>query len=125
MKVPSFTLGIEEEYLLVDRETRNLVINMPASMLEECAARCDGQQVSPELLRSQIEVGTRVCANMTEARDSLSQLRRAVIETAESHGLAVIAASTHPFAHWAEQKHTENRATRRFTRRCRPLRSDC
>ena len=107
MKVPSFTLGIEEEYLLVDRETRNLVINMPASMLEECAARCDGQQVSPELLRSQIEVGTRVCANMTEARDSLTQLRRAVIETAESHGLAVIAASTHPFAHWAEQKHTE------------------
>jgi carboxylate-amine ligase len=107
MKEPSFTLGIEEEYLLVDLATRDLVTNLPASMLEECAARCEGQQVSPELLRSQIEVGTRVCADVTEARDSLRLLRRAVIEVAESHGLAPIAASTHPFARWIEQKHTE------------------
>ncbi len=107
MKEPQFTLGIEEEYLLVDPVTRDLVTNMPSSMLEECAARCEGQQVSPELLRSQIEVGTRVCSDMTEARESLMLLRRAVIEVADSHGLAVIAASTHPFAHWAEQKHTE------------------
>ena len=107
MKEPSFTLGIEEEYLLVDVATRDLVTNLPESMLEECAARCEGQQVSPELLRSQIEVGTRVCADVTEARDSLRLLRRAVIEVAESHGLAPIAASTHPFARWTEQKHTE------------------
>ena len=107
MREPPFTLGIEEEYLLVDRATLDLVTNMPESMLEECAALCEGQQVSPELLRSQIEVGTRVCANMSEARESLTLLRRAVIEVAESHGLAPIAASTHPFAHWADQKHTE------------------
>jgi carboxylate-amine ligase len=107
MKEPEFTLGIEEEYLLVDPITRDLVTNMPASMLEECAARCEGQQVSPELLRAQIEVGTRVCANISEAGESLRLLRRAVIDVAESHGLAPIAASTHPFAHWAEQKHTE------------------
>ena len=107
MKEPLFTLGIEEEYLLVDPVTRDLVTNMPASMLEECAARCEGQQVSPELLRAQIEVGTRVCANISEAGESLRVLRRAVIDVAESHGLAPIAASTHPFAHWAEQKHTE------------------
>ncbi len=107
MREPSFTVGIEEEYLLVDRDSRDLVTTMPASMLEECAERCEGQQVSPELLRAQIEVGTRVCKDMTEARESLGQLRKAVVEVADSHGLAPIAASTHPFAEWSQQKHTE------------------
>ena len=107
MTEPPFTLGIEEEYLLVDRDTRDLVTNLPASMLAECEARCAGQQVSPELLRSQIEVGTRVCADLTEAGESLRLLRRAVIDVAESHGLAPIAASTHPFARWTQQKPTE------------------
>ena len=107
MREPSFTLGIEEEYLLVDPETRDLVPKMPASMLEECAARCEGQQVTPELLRAQIEVGTRVCADITEAREALGLLRRAVAEVADEHGLAFIAASTHPFARWSQQKHTD------------------
>jgi carboxylate-amine ligase len=107
MTEPSFTLGIEEEYLLVDRDTRDLVSNLPSSMLAECEARCEGQQVSPELLRSQIEVGTRVCADLTEASESLRLLRRAVIDVAASHGLAPIAASTHPFARWTQQKPTE------------------
>lgn len=107
MREPSFTLVIEEEYLLVDRETRDLVKSMPESMLEECTALCQGQQVSPELLRSQIEVGTRICTDLSDARAALTLLRRVVIDVAESHGLAPIAASTHPFAHWADQKHTE------------------
>ena len=107
MREPSFSLGIEEEYLLVDRESRDLVTSMPPSMLEECAKRCEDQLVSPELLRAQIEVGTRVCRNMTEARGSLSELRTAVAEVAASHGLAPIAASSHPFAQWTRQKHTE------------------
>ena len=107
MREPSFTLGIEEEYLLVDRESRDLVETMPSSMLEECADRCRDQQVSPELLRSQIEVGTRVCNNLTEARQSLAELRSVVAEVAASHGLAPIASSSHPFARWTQQKHTE------------------
>jgi len=107
MTEPPFTLGIEEECLIVDRDTRDLVTNLPASMLEECEARCEGQQVSPELLRSQIEVGTRVCADLAEAGESLRLLRRTVIDVAESHGLAPIAASTHPFARWTQQKPTE------------------
>ncbi|HEY5623590.1 MAG TPA: carboxylate-amine ligase [Gammaproteobacteria bacterium] len=107
MTQPPFTLGIEEEYLLVDLETRDLVTSYPAAMLEECAARCEGQQVSPELLRSQIEVGTRVSRDIGDASKALRELRRVVIDVAASHGLAPIAASTHPFAHWAEQKHTE------------------
>ena len=107
MRKPSFTLGIEEEYLLVDRESRDLVETMPSSMLEECADRCRDQQVSPELLRSQIEVGTRVCNNLAEARQSLAELRSVVAEVAASHGLAPIASSSHPFARWTQQKHTE------------------
>ncbi len=107
MTEPPFTLGIEEEYLIVDRDTRDLVTNLPSSMLEECEARCEGQQVSPEMLRSQIEVGTRVCADLAEAGESLRLLRRTVIDVAESHGLAPIAASTHPFARWTQQKPTE------------------
>ena len=107
MREPSFSLGIEEEYLLVDRKSRDLVTSMPPSMLEECAKRCEDQLVSPELLRAQIEVGTRVCRNMKEARGSLAELRTAVAEVAASHGLAPIAASSHPFAQWTRQKHTE------------------
>jgi len=109
---PLFTLGIEEEYLLVDKETRALVTEMPADMLDECNARCGDQQVSPELLRGQIEVGTRICRNMSEARLALGSLREVVASVADSHGLAPIAASTHPFAHWAEQQPT---AKERYT----------
>ena len=107
MNEPTFTLGIEEEYLLVDRESRDLVTNMPPSMLEECAERCKDQLVSPELLRAQIEVGTRVCGSLAEARESLTELRTVVADVANSHGLAPIAASSHPFAQWTQQKHTE------------------
>ena len=107
MQEPTFTIGIEEEYLLVDCRSRDLVRTMPPNMLEECAGRCDDQLVSPELLRAQIEVGTRVCRNMAEARASLTELRSVVADVADSHGLAPIAASSHPFAHWEQQKHTE------------------
>ncbi|HEX6996871.1 MAG TPA: carboxylate-amine ligase [Gammaproteobacteria bacterium] len=107
MRAPSFTIGIEEEYLLVDRQSRDLVGTMPASMIEECEARSEGQQVKPEFLRSQIEIGTRICGSVREARASLKPLRRAVAEVAAAHGLAPIAASTHPFAEWTQQKHTE------------------
>ncbi len=103
---PSFTLGIEEEYLLVDKETRSLVIDPPDSLMQEAEAKC-GAQVTSELLRSQIEVGTRVCNNIQEAREDLSNLRRSIIEVAGNHGLAPIAASTHPFSSWTDQKHTE------------------
>ena len=102
---PSFTVGIEEEYLLVDPATRDLAPDPPASIMVECERLCEGQ-VGPELLRSQIEVGTRVCRTITEARDDLARLRRIVIDVSAAHGLAPIAASTHPFAHWHDQKHT-------------------
>ena len=105
LKEPEFTLGVEEEYLLVDRETRGLVIDPPKTLLSECEEILGGQ-VTTELLRSQIEVGTKVCNNIGEVREDLGKLRRTIIDVAGRHGLAPIASSTHPFSRWTEQKHT-------------------
>jgi len=105
-KEPAFTIGVEEEYLLVDKETRALVVDPPESLMAEAEEKC-GSQVTSELLRSQIEVGTKVCKNVQEVRQDLSRLRSNIIDVAGRHGLAPIAASTHPFSKWTEQKHTE------------------
>jgi len=103
---PSFTLGVEEEYLLVDKETRGLVIDPPETLMAEAEKKC-GEQVTSEFLRSQIEVGTKVCKNIQEVREDLARLRRNIIEVTDNHGIAPIAASTHPFSSWTDQKHTE------------------
>lgn len=102
---PPFTIGIEEEYLLVDRKTRDLASEVPDGLMKECQRRLE-DQVSPEFLQSQIEVGTRVCGNVKQAAHDLGRMRRIVAEVAEDHGLAPIAASTHPFAAWERQEHT-------------------
>ena len=104
-KEPSFTVGVEEEYLLVDKETRALVIDPPETLMAEAEELC-GPQVASELLRSQIEVGTKVCQTIGEAHEDLARLRANIIKVADRHGLAPIAASTHPFSAWADQKHT-------------------
>ena len=104
-KEPPFTIGIEEEYLLVDRQTRDLAVDVPAELMVECQRRLEGQ-VSPEFLQSQIEVGTNVCATIKQAAQEVARLRRCVAEVAIEHDLAPIAASTHPFAAWDRQKHT-------------------
>ena len=106
IKEPSFTIGIEEEYLLVDRNTRDLAQEPPAALLAKCEEALRGQ-VSPEFLRSQIEVGTRVCTSVQEARDQLVHLRSTVGQIAAEFGLAPIASSTHPFAQWQSQHHTD------------------
>ena len=104
-KEPPFTIGIEEEYLLVDLMTRDLDSDPPQALLEECTA-LGGGQVTPEFLRSQIEVGTRVCRTVPEALADLKRLRSIVVQVSRRHGLAPIAASTHPFARSLAQKHT-------------------
>jgi len=103
---PTFTIGIEEEYLLVDKSSRDLVAEAPAGLLAECEARLKGQ-VSPEFLQCQIEVGTGVCASLDAARTDLTRLRRTIATVAETFDLAPIAASTHPFANWANQRTTD------------------
>jgi carboxylate-amine ligase len=102
---PAFTIGVEEEYLLVDKETRALVIDPPATLMAEAEEKC-GTQVTSELLRSQIEIASKVCNGVQELREDLARLRGNIIDVADRHGLAPIAASTHPFSSWTEQKHT-------------------
>ena len=101
---PDFTIGIEEEYLLVDPATMALA-EAPESLIEECTADMEGQ-VSPEFLKCQVEIGTKVCRTVGEARDELKKLRACVSKHAKNHGLAPIAVSCHPFAEWKEQHHT-------------------
>lgn len=106
VKEPSFSIGIEEEYLLVDPKTRDLVSEPPASLIDAFESRLSGQ-FSREFLRPQVEVGTSVCSSIAEVRADLKRLRRTVAEITRRHGMATIASSTHPFAEWREQKFTE------------------
>jgi len=103
---PAFTIGIEEEYLLIDPNTGDLATDPPASILEECNRRLGGS-VTPEFLRAQIEVGTKPCGTIGEAAEDLCRLRRCISEVAEQNGLAIIAASTHPTADWDAQMCTD------------------
>ncbi len=101
---PDFTLGLEEEYLLVDLDTLDLAPAPEALMREAEEALAD--QVSPEFLQCQIEVGTRVSRDIAAAREDLRRLRSTLARIARRHNLAPIAASCHPFARWEDQKHT-------------------
>jgi carboxylate-amine ligase len=103
---PSFTIGIEEEYLLVDRQTRDLASDPPDALMSTCESELEGR-VSPEFLRCQIEVGTPVCKTVAQGREELAHLRSTIARIANEHGLAPIAASTHPFARWRDQHHTD------------------
>ncbi|MFC3631383.1 carboxylate-amine ligase [Paracoccus angustae] len=102
---PGFTLGIEEEYLLVDPATGGLA-PAPEALMAECKAAL-GDAFSPEFLRCQVEVGTPVSATIADARGHLAHLRRTVAQVAANHGLAPISASCHPFGDWREQHHTD------------------
>ncbi len=103
---PSFTIGIEEEYMVVDRETRDLVPDLPDGLMPKLEDIL-GHQVTHEFMRSQIEVGTTVCDTVPQARADLARLRRSIADTCAEYGVAPIAASTHPFASWGEQQHTD------------------
>ena len=105
MPDPDFTMGVEEEYLLVDRDSLALA-EAPQGLTEACAARLEGQ-VSPEFLQCQIEIGTKVCVTIADAREDLRRLRATIAEEAAKHNLAPIAASCHPFADWKDQHTTD------------------
>jgi carboxylate-amine ligase len=97
LKDPTFTIGIEEEYLLVEQASRDLVREMPQALFEDCERALRGH-VAREYLKSQIEVETEIHKTPAEAGAQLSQARRTVAQLAAQHGLAPIAPSTHPFA---------------------------
>jgi carboxylate-amine ligase len=99
-----FTLGIEEEFQLIDPRTREL-----KSHIEEMLAAGGhlGDQIKPELHASVVEVGTPVCADIREAREAVKSLRRSLIHMAEASGVRIVAAGTHPFSHWKDQEITD------------------
>jgi len=102
---PKFTLGGRRVIKKKDQESRALIIDPPASLMKEFEDRL-GPQVATELIQAQSEIGTNVCNNVQEVRDELVRLRSGIKEVANSHGLAPIASSTHPFSRWQDQKHT-------------------
>ncbi|MDH5771675.1 MAG: carboxylate-amine ligase [Rhodospirillaceae bacterium] len=103
---PALTIGIEEEYLLVDRETRELASDPPSELFAECEKHVPGL-VRPEFMKAQIEVGTSVCKTVSEARGQLAHLRSTIREISANYGLVPIAASTHPSSEWKAQTHTD------------------
>ncbi len=103
---PPLTLGIEEEYQIIDPETRNLHSYI-SEFISQDEQRSSKLHLKPEFMQSQVEVGSHICRNIKEVRAEIKRLRRAVFEMAEENGLEIAAASTHPFARWDEQSITE------------------
>src|ERR1700743_858207 len=100
---PTFSLGIEEEYQTIDPETRDLRSHIATEMLAQGKIRLE-ERVKAEMHQSVIEVGTRVCRNIDEAREDLYDLRRNMIRLAEENVLLLVAGATHPFADWRSQE---------------------
>ncbi|MFL6228270.1 MAG: carboxylate-amine ligase [Pyrinomonadaceae bacterium] len=100
--VDKYTLGIEEEFQIVDPVTRELKSHV-SEMLEE-GRMILGEQVKPEMIQAQVEVGTGICRNIAEARADISRLRSIVSGLARKQKLEIVAASTHPISQWKDQK---------------------
>jgi carboxylate-amine ligase len=98
---PSYTLGIEEELMIVDAETLDLV-NSIETLLEEVPETTG--DVKPELMESVLEIATTPCKNTVEAGQQLRELRRITNQTAQARGLTIGSAGTHPFAMWEDQR---------------------
>ncbi len=97
-----FTLGIEEEFQIVDPQTRELRSHV-TEFLDE-GKMLLGEQIKPEMIQSMIEVGTGICQNIQEAREDISRLRGVISALARQKGLEIVAASTHPISRWQDQK---------------------
>lgn len=106
MATPAFTLGVEEEYMVIHPETRELTSH--DQKIVELAGRLLDDQVKAEMHQAVVEVGTGICNNVEEARKDLGNLRKAVSGIAKDLGFRLAAAGTHPFSHWSTQLITPN-----------------
>src|SRR3954470_11327294 len=104
MNAPSLTLGIEEEYQIIDPATGELKSYI-TQMLEDGKVLLK-EQIKAELHQSMVEVGTEICQTPADARRELVKLRSAITELAGRHGLVIAAAGTHPFSSWETQEIT-------------------
>ncbi len=103
MKRPSLSIGIEEEYQTIDPETRDLRSHIQMEILPKAKLKI-AEQVKPEMHQAVVEVGSKVCRDIKEAREDMRNLRREMISLAAENGLLLGAASTHPFADWKVQE---------------------
>lgn len=103
MKPPSLTIGIEEEYQIIDPNSRELRSYI-TEILEHDSVLLG--EIKPELHQSMVEIGTRICHTPAEAKAELIRLRRMVMDLAATNGLVIAAAGTHPFSSWTEQEIT-------------------
>src|SRR5947208_1634650 len=101
-----FTLGIEEEFQIVDPQTRELRSHVSEILAE--GKTLLGEQVKPEMIQSMIEVGTGICEDIQSARADITNLRSILSGLVRKQGLEIVAAGTHPFSHWQDQKIFEN-----------------
>ena len=101
MNIEELTIGIEEEYQIIDPDTAELTSYITEFLDEGAVLFRD--QVKPEFLQSQVETGTYVCRNVREARQEVTRLRSIVYEIAEKRGRKIAAAGTHPFSSWRSQ----------------------
>jgi glutamate---cysteine ligase / carboxylate-amine ligase len=103
----SFSFGIEEEFFLVDADTKSVACAMPRAFLD-AAKTATGGQVSGELLQAQIEIATLPHTDMATAREELRFLRQTVAKLAAEYGLAIMASGTHPTAAWRDVLQSES-----------------
>jgi glutamate---cysteine ligase / carboxylate-amine ligase len=106
MREPSWTIGIEEEYLMVDCDTGDLATKELGALMLACQKELK-DLVRPEFLQSQVEVATSICTTVAEAREQLAWMRKTIAKVAQDFNMAPIAASTHPNADWDKQAHTD------------------
>ncbi|MGB7085095.1 MAG: carboxylate-amine ligase [Phormidesmis sp.] len=101
------TLGVEEEYQVIDPATREL--SSQASQIIQAKATPGDEEnpIQPEMHRCQVEIATDVCQTLADVRAALTQARRNVIEAAKENNSVIIAAGTHPFSSWRDQQVTD------------------
>lgn len=102
VKRPSLTIGIEEEYQIIDPETGELKSYI-TQLLKHDRMILKQIEIKPELHQSIVEIGTRPCSSVQEAKGELIKLRRMVSDMAEEQGARIAAAGTHPFSSWQRQ----------------------
>ncbi|HOA24732.1 MAG TPA: carboxylate-amine ligase [Aggregatilineales bacterium] len=105
MERPPLDIGIEEEYQIIDPQTRELTSYVQQFLN---VGRVRGRRIQQEFMQSQVEIGTRVCKNIDEAREEIRHMRRTMLEIADSAGVWLAAAGTHPFSRWEDQVISES-----------------
>lgn len=108
------TLGVEEEFLIVDPASGDVLADPDPRLFEYCEKHAPPHKMVHEFLRSQIESNTRVCASVSELREAIIETRRIILDAADSVGATVIATSTHPLASWESQMPTPRERYERF-----------